>query len=61
MRSMPERPDLLGLAPGGKDSLPQTQDNEGFEMLGFGITLADLPPPDRGPGDPQEMGKSGLC
>ena len=60
MRCMPERPDLLGLAPGGKDSLPQTQGNEGFEMLGFGITLADLPPPDRVAGDPEMVSQSGL-
>jgi len=60
MRRMPERTDLLGLAPGRKDPLLYPQRNEGFEMVGFGITAACLPLRYCAPGDMQQVGQSRL-
>jgi uncharacterized protein DUF1003 len=58
MRRLPEGTDLLGLSPGCKDVLPQSQGNEGFEMLSFGITLADLPVSYRVPGDREQISQN---
>jgi hypothetical protein len=60
VRRTPERPDLLGLAPGCKGLLVHTQGKKLLEMLGFGITLADLPPSNRVAGDLKPLSQSGL-
>src|SRR6266566_1688572 len=46
-RRFPECTDLLGLAPGRKGRGSHTQQNEVFEVVGFGITPACLPVPHR--------------
>src|SRR6266700_5305228 len=48
-RRFPECTDLLGLAPGRKGRGSHTQQNEVFEVVGFGITPACLPVPHRLP------------
>jgi hypothetical protein len=43
----PEDTDLLGFAPGWKGPLLDGQRQQGFEVLGLGITAAGLPPSHR--------------
>src|SRR5258708_4463422 len=55
VRRLPQRTDLLLLAPGGKRLLLHPQANELFEALGFGVAQASLPLGHRAPGDAQQL------
>src|SRR5215469_75487 len=60
MRRTPERADLLGLAPGGKDLQLDPQLDEPLEAFGFGVAEASLPLCHRAPGDAKPLGQSCL-
>jgi len=60
VRRLPQRADLLFLAPGGKRLLLHPQGNELFEAFGFGITTAGLPAGDGAPVDMQHLRQAGL-
>ncbi len=55
VRRLPERADLLLLAPGGKGLLLHPQFDELFEALGFGVAEAGLPLRHGAPGDAQPL------
>jgi hypothetical protein len=56
----PEPTDLLGLASRSKGVLLDAQGDDVFEMVGFGIGLANFPCSDCMPGNPENLRKSGL-
>jgi len=56
VRRFPEGTHLLGFATGWKGPLLDGQRQQGFEVLGLGITAAGLPPSHRFAGDAQELG-----
>ncbi len=60
VRRTPERTDLLGLAPGGKDLQLHPQLDELYEAFSFGIAAARLPLRYRAPGDPKPVSQSRL-
>ncbi len=59
-RRFPEGADLLGFAPGRKGLVLDGQGHERFEVLGLGITAADLPLPHRAAGDAEVLGQARL-
>ena len=59
-RRLPERADLLFLAPGGKGVLLHAQRDERFEAFGFGVAEAPLPLRHGAPGDPEGLGQPRL-
>ena len=56
VRHLPERTDLIFLAPGRKGLLLYPQLDELFEVFGFGIAATCLPLCHRAPGDAQQVG-----
>ena len=59
-RRLPEGTNLLGLAPGRKGLLPDSQGQQRFEMFGLGITIPGFPLPHRAAGDAQVLGHARL-
>ncbi len=57
---LPQRADLLLLAPSGKRLLLHPQDNELFEALGFGVAQAPFPLCDAAPGRAKPLGQACL-
>ena len=55
VRRLPQRADLLLLAPGGKGLLLHRQADELLETLGFGVAQAPLPLRHGAPGDAQQL------
>ena len=58
---LPQRADLLLLAPGGKGLLVHPQGNELFEALGFGVAQATFPICDGAPGGAKPLGQACLA
>ena len=60
VRGLPQRADLLLLAPGGKGLLLHPQGNQLFEAFGFRVAEAPLPLCDGAPGGAKPLGQACL-